>query len=76
MFMENKSLLELLMALPKNCTHAIVQGVELKLIDKQTKEKLLQNDPDGTKIHECTLSNGIFIFIKENGVLHTLYRVI
>lgn len=74
--MENKSLLELLMALPENCTQATVQGVELKFIDKQTKEKLLQDDPGGTYLHECILSNGIFIFIKENGVLHTLYRVI
>lgn len=74
--MENKSLLELLMALPENCKDATVLGVKLELIDKQTQEELLQSDPEGTRVHECILSNGVFMFIKENGVLHSLYRVV
>lgn len=74
--MENKSLLELLLALPKNCTHTTVQGIELQLINSADRDKLLQSDPDGIYYHECILANGTFIFTKENGNLHSLYKVI
>lgn len=76
MYMENKSLLELLLTLPKNCKHATIQGVELQLINSATKDKLLQGDPEGLYYHECILANGTFVFTKENGNLHSLYKVI
>lgn len=76
MYMENKSLLELLLALPRNCTRATVQGIELQLITPSTRKELLQNDPEGIRFFECVLANGTFIFTKEKGILHSLYKVI
>lgn len=74
--MENKSLLELLLTLPENCMNATVQGIELQLINSATRDKLLQSDPEGLYYYECILTNGTFVFTKENGDLHSLYKVI
>lgn len=56
--------------------HATIQGIELQLINSAAKDKLLQSDPKGIYYHECILTNGTFVFTKENGNLHSLYRVI
>ncbi len=70
-----KILMEELMQLPAGATAATIRGVEMQLIDNDTRQTLLQSDPDDEHIHECILSNGTFIADMQNGQLFALYKV-
>lgn len=64
------------MAIPEDCIHTTIHGVELQFIDSAKGELLIDEDPDDNLYHSCILSNGIFIFKSENNILSSLYRVI
>lgn len=70
-----QTLLEQLRQLPAEATTATIQGVEMQIIDNDTRQSLLQSDPDDQHIHECILSNGTFIADMQNGQLIALYKV-
>ncbi len=70
-----KSLMELLMEIPKGATSATVQGVAMQMIDNNTRQKMLQSDPQDDHIHECILANGIFIADMRDCQLLSLYKV-
>lgn len=75
--MENKPILDLLVAIPKeDCTGVFIQGVELQCIGSKEAKQLLDADPDDLHYHQCILSNGTFIFTSENYKLLSLYKVI
>lgn len=74
--MENKMILDLLLEIPKNCSHYTIQEVELQFIDSTKKEQLLNSDPDDHCYHQCDLPNGSFIFTTQNNKLASLYKVI
>ena len=73
--MENKAILDLLMAIPEDCNNISIQGVSLQHIDSKKAEQLMETDPDDLLYHQCTLSSGTFLFTSENGKLLSLYRV-
>ena len=50
------------MKIPKDATLITIQGVEMQVIDKDEAVRLLDSDPNDSNIHECTLSNGHFLF--------------
>lgn len=64
------------MKIPKDATLTTVQGVEMQVIDKDEAVRLLDSDPNGRNIHECTLSNGHFLFQTEDRTLVSLYKVL
>lgn len=70
-----KTLMEELMQLPAGATAVTIQGIEMQLIDNDTRQTLLQSDPDDEHLHECILSNGTFIADMQNGQLFALYKV-
>ena len=70
------TLLNELMKIPKDATLITVQGVEMQVIDKDEAVRLLDSDPNDSKIHECTLSSGHFLFQTENKILVSLYKVV
>lgn len=72
---QDKTILELLMEIPEECTKTTVRGVEMLIIDSTTAEKLLETDPHDNRIHECTLANGTFLFTMQNNKLHTLFKI-
>lgn len=74
--MENKNIMDLLMAIPEECAHISIQGIDLQLIDSKKAKQLLDTDPDDRLYHQCTLSSGTFIFTSKNGKLLSLYKVI
>lgn len=63
------------MQLPPDTTSATIQGVALQIIDEATRQTLLQSDPEDIRLHECILSNGIFIADMPDGKLIALYKV-
>lgn len=70
-----ESLLEELMRIPSDATSAIVQGVEMQIIDEKRAQTMLDADPDDETIHECHLANGRFLFESEQGRLKLLFKV-
>ena len=73
---QNKTILELLMQIPKECTKITIQGIEMQIINKETQERILATQIAGTQIHDCTLANGTFLFTTRNHALSSLYKVI
>ena len=63
------------MAIPANVTTAIVQDVEMQIISAEQADKILDVDTNDERIQECILQNGRFLFVSENGILSTLYKV-
>ena len=68
-------ILDELLAIPADATNATVQGVEMKVISTEQADKMLVEDANDDKTHECILKNGRFLFESENGELKALYKV-
>ena len=68
-------ILDELLAIPADATNATVQGVEMQIISAEQAEKMLEEDANDEKTHECILKNGRFLFESENGNLKALYKV-
>ena len=68
-------ILDELLAIPADATNATVQGVEMQVISTEQADKMLVEDANDDKTHECILKNGRFLFESENGELKALYKV-
>lgn len=69
-----KSLMELLMEIPKEATTATVFGIKMQMIDNDTRLKMLQRK-SGHMYSECILSNGLFLAGFKEGQLFSIYKV-
>lgn len=74
--MKNNMIIDLLLAIPQDCTQYSIQGIELQLIDSFKKEELLKSDPNDLHYHQCDLPNGSFIFTVKNKRLTSLYKIV
>ena len=68
-------ILDELWAIPADATNATIQGVEMQVISTEQADKMLVEDANDDKTHECILKNGRFLFESENGDLKALYKV-
>ena len=68
-------ILDELLAIPADATNATIQGVEMQIISTEQADKMLVEDANDDKTHECILKNGRFLFESENGNLKSLYKV-
>lgn len=68
-------ILDELLAIPADATNATIQGVEMQVISTEQADKMLVEDANDEKTHECILKNGRFLFESENGELKSLYKV-
>ena len=68
-------ILDELLAIPADATNATVQGVEMQVISTEQADKMLVEDANDDKTHECILKNGRFLFESKNGELKALYKV-
>ena len=68
-------ILDELLAIPADATNATIQGVEMQVISTGQADKMLVEDANDDKTHECILKNGRFLFESENGELKSLYKV-
>ena len=68
-------ILDELLAIPADATTATIQGVEMLIISTEQADKMLVEDANDDKTHECILENGRFLFESENGELKALYKV-
>ena len=68
-------ILDELLAIPADATNATIQGVEIQIISTEQADKMLIEDANDEKTHECILKNGRFLFESENGELKSLYKV-
>lgn len=68
-------ILDELLAIPADATNATIQGVEMQVISTEQADKMLEEDANDEKTHECILKNGRFLFESENGNLKALYKV-
>ena len=68
-------ILDELWAIPADATNATIQGVEMQVISTEQADKMLVEDANDDKTHECILKNGRFLFESENGELKALYKV-
>ena len=68
-------ILDELLAIPADATNATIQGVEMQVITTEQADKMLVEDANDDKTHECILKNGRFLFESENGELKALYKV-
>ena len=68
-------ILDELLAIPADATNATIQGVEMQVISTEQADKMLVEDANDDKTHECILKNGRFLFESENGELKELYKV-
>ena len=68
-------ILDELLAIPTDATNATIQGVEMQVISTEQADKMLVEDANDDKTHECILKNGRFLFESENGELKELYKV-
>ena len=68
-------ILDELLAIPADATNATIQGVEMQVISTDQADKMLVEDANDDKTHECILKNGRFLFESENGELKSLYKV-
>ena len=69
-------ILDELLAIPADATNATIQGVEMQVISTEQADKMLVEDANDDKTHECILKNGRFLFESENGELKVLYKVL
>ena len=70
-----ESIMELLMKIPKEATSATVQGIEMQMIDNETRLEMLRSNSEHV-YSEAIYSNGLFMAIIKDGRLLTLYKVI
>lgn len=68
-------ILDELLAIPADATNATIQGVEMQIISTEQADKMLVEDANDDKTHECILKNGRFLFESENGEFKALYKV-
>ena len=68
-------ILDELLAIPADATTATVLGVEMQIISAEQAEKMLVEDANDEKTHECILKNGRFLYESKNGELTALYKV-
>lgn len=68
-------ILDELLAIPADATNATIQGVEMQVISTEQADKMLVEDANDDKTHECIFENGRFLFESENGELKALYKV-
>lgn len=68
-------ILDELLAIPADATNATIQGVEMQVVSTEQADKMLVEDANDDKTHECILKNGRFLFESENGELKALYKV-
>ena len=68
-------ILDELLAIPADATNATIQGVEMQVISTDQADKMLVEDANDEKTHECILKNGRFLFESENGELKSIYKV-
>ena len=68
-------ILDKLLTIPADATNATIQGVEMQVITTEQADKMLVEDANDDKTHECILKNGRFLFESENGELKELYKV-
>ena len=68
-------ILDELLAIPADATNATVQGVGMQIISTEQADKMLVEDANDDKTHECILKNGRFLFESENGELKALFKV-
>ena len=68
-------ILDELLAIPADATNATIQGVEMQVISTEQADKMLVEDANDDKTHECILKNGRFLFESEIGDLKALYKV-
>ena len=68
-------ILDELLAIPADATNATIQGVEMQVISTEQADKMLVEDANDDKTHECILKNGRFLFESKNGELKALYKV-
>lgn len=61
-----KTILDLLKTIPENCTQLNIHGIDVQTISTEDAQKLLDRDPEDKCYHQCTLSNGSFIFTTHN----------
>lgn len=64
-----------LLKIPADATSAVVMGVTMQMINPAQAQKMLDTDPEDKRAHECVLANGRFLFVCENGILRSLYKV-
>ena len=69
-------ILDELLEIPADATNATIQGVEMQVISTEQADKMLVEDANDDKTHECILKNGRFLFESENGELKALYKVL
>lgn len=69
------TILNELLKIPADATDAEVMGVAMQTIDPVQAQKMLDTDPEDKHVHECVLANGRFLFVCENGILRSLYKV-
>ena len=69
-------ILDELLAIPADATNATIPGVEMQVISTEQADKMLVEDANDDKTHECILKNGRFLFESENGELKALYKVL
>ncbi len=69
-------LIEKLCGIPTEATSAVIDGVEMQIIDVAHAGKLLDSDPEDKRIHESVQANGRFLFKSEGGTLKALYKVL
>ena len=68
-------ILDELLAIPADATNATIQGVEMQVISTEQADKMLVEDANDDKTHECILKNGRFLFESDKGNLKSLYKV-
>lgn len=71
-----KTILDLIKTIPENCTQLNIHGVNVQTISTEDAQKLLDRDPEDKCYHQCTLSNGSFIFTTHNKKLTALYKIV
>lgn len=69
------TILDELLKIPADVASAVVMGVTMQVIDPVQAQKMLDTDPEDKHVHECVLANGRFLFVCENGILRSLYKV-
>lgn len=70
-----KNIIQQLANIPPEATTATIHGVKMQIIDNNKWQEIRRSDPEQKKYSECLMANGIFIIAKQNGLLHTLYKV-
>ena len=73
--MGHKTLLDELLAIPRDAERYVIDGVEMRMIDRSTFEQALSRDPEGMYYLSVTTAAGTFLVTKKDGRLETLSKV-